>query len=138
MSSLSSPSYVSSSLHTTPRAMLPEEAALLTLITAHHGRAHAISATTLTLQSGLSNRVVRRVIKTLIEEYASPIASTPTPPAGYYIPETLEEILATTESLKSRALSILTRMARLRRVALPEVLHQLSLELERSDHDRAA
>lgn len=108
------------------------------MIAARQGRAHAIGAADLARQSGLSNRVVRKVIKTLIEQYASPIASTPTPPAGYYIPETLEEVLATTESLKSRALSILTRMARLRRVALPEVLHQLSLELARSDRKRAA
>lgn len=118
--------------------MLPEESRVWTLIAARQGRAHAIGAADLARQSGLSNRDVRRVIKTLIEQYASPIASTPTPPAGYYIPETIEEVLATTESLKSRALSILTRMARLRRVVLPEVLHQLSLELARSDQTRAA
>lgn len=121
--------------------MLPEESSVWTLIAAHHGRAHAIGAAALARQSGLSDRVVRRVIKTLIEQHAAPIASTPNPPAGYYIPETLEEVLATTESLKSRALSILTRMARLRRVALPDVLHQLSLELtqsDRSDRQHAA
>lgn len=118
--------------------MLPEESFVWTLIAARQGRAQAIGAADLARQSGLSNRDVRRVIKTLIEQYASPIASTPTPPAGYYIPKTIEEVLATTESLKSRALSILTRMARLRRVALPEVLHQLSLELARSDRTRAA
>jgi hypothetical protein len=72
-------------------------------------------------------------VKGLIEQHGAPIASTPHPPAGYYLPETLAEIRETLESLKGRALSILTRMARLRRMTLPELVGQLQMEIEHDD-----
>lgn len=112
------------------RACMTEEEALVwDLVSAHRGRAHAISAAELARLTGLSDRAVRATIKVLIEQFGCPIASTPQAPAGYFIPETVEEIAETLDSLKGRALSILHRMARLRGATVPELLHQLSLEL---------
>ncbi|MBI2882868.1 MAG: HTH domain-containing protein [Candidatus Methylomirabilis oxyfera] len=103
------------------------------ILVRHQGRGQAIGAGELARAIGVTERVARQVVKTLIEQHSAPIASSPHPPAGYYLPETLEEIRDTLESLKGRALSILTRMARLRRVALPELLGQLQMEIERDD-----
>jgi len=98
-------------------------------IAQRHGRRSAVSVVHPCAMTGLPDRAVRKIVKALIEVHGAPIASSPHAPAGYYIPETLEEIRETLESLKGRALSVLTRMARLRRVALPELLGQLALEV---------
>lgn len=113
--------------------MSPDEIQIWMHIVARQGRAAAISAAELAARTGLSDRAVRKMIKALIEQHNAPIASSPHAPAGYYIPESLSEIIEATDSLKGRALSILTRLARLRRVALPEVLGQLQMEIERDD-----
>jgi biotin operon repressor len=111
----------------------PDDTRVWTLIADRHGRAAAISAADLARETGLNDRAVRKIVKALIEQHGAPIASSPHPPAGYYLPETLDEIRETLDSLKGRALSILTRMARLRRMTLPEMVGQLQLEMERDD-----
>ncbi len=113
--------------------MSPDDTRIWALIVDRHGRAAAISAAELAARTGLPDRAVRKIVKALIEVHGAPIASSPNPPAGYYIPESLSEIIEVTDSLKGRALSILVRLARLRRVALPEVLHQLTIELAREE-----
>lgn len=116
--------------------MTDEERLLWDVVSGHRGRARAVSAADLAHATGLPDRAVRATIKTLIEQFGCPIASTPQAPAGYFIPETLEEIRETLDSLKGRALSILHRMARLRGEALPDLVGQLALELrETADAD---
>jgi hypothetical protein len=99
------------------------------LIAERHGRANAISAADLAIRTGRSDRAVRKIVKALIEQHGAPIASSPHPPAGYFIPETLIEISEVTDSLRGRALSILTRMSRLKRSTLRETVDQLRLEI---------
>lgn len=110
--------------------MSPNETRVWKRISCRHGRANAISAATLAIWTGLSDRAVRKIVKALIEQCGAPIASSPHPPAGYFIPETLSEILEVTESLRGRALSILVRMSRLKRSTLRETVDQLLLEIE--------
>lgn len=113
------------------RATMTEDEQLVwDLVSGHRGRARAVSASDLAHATGLTDRAVRAIIKTLIEQFGCPIASTPQAPAGYFLPETLEEIRETLDSLKGRALSILHRMARLRGEALPDLVGQLALELK--------
>lgn len=107
------------------------EAQVWTVLEHCVGRTAAMSASDLAARTGLSERVARRIVKVLIEQYGCPILSSPHPPAGYYVPETLLEVHDTLVSLKGRALSILTRMARLRKIALPELVGQLQMELSR-------
>lgn len=110
--------------------MSPDEIRIWTLIAERHGRAHAIGVHDLVAATLLSERVVRRVVKALIEDHSCPIASSPHPPAGYFIPAELPEILEALNSLKGRALSILVRMSRLRRTTLRETVDQLLLDIE--------
>lgn len=104
-----------------------------TTLMGHQGRAAALGAAALANELGIHERIARKVVKDLIEVHGCPIASSPHPPAGYFVPESLDEIRETLESLKGRALSVLTRMARLRRVALPELLGQLQMEITHND-----
>lgn len=110
--------------------MTPDEARIWSLISRCHGRAEAMSVSLLTVRTGLSDRMMRRVVKALIEVHGCPIASSPQPPAGYFVPEALPEILASLESLRGRALSILTRMSRLRRTTLRATVDQLLLGID--------
>lgn len=105
-------------------------ALIWTLIAERHGRAQAINVHDLVAATCLSERAVRKVVKSLIEDHGCPIASSPHPPAGYFIPEELPEIITALESLKGRALSILVRMSRLKRTTLRETVDQLLLELQ--------
>lgn len=110
--------------------MSPDEARIWSLISRCHGRAEAMSVSLFTIRTGLSDRMVRKLVKALIEIHGCPIASSPHPPAGYYVPGTLPEISETLDSLKGRALSILTRMSRLRRTTLRETVDQLLLGID--------
>lgn len=114
--------------------MSPDEARIWTLVAARQGRANAIGAAELARVTGVADRVVRKIVKGLIEEHGCPIASSPHQPPGYFIPEELPEILQALDSLKGRALSILVRMSRLRRTTLRETIDQLLLDL----HEDAA
>src|SRR5574337_394073 len=116
------------------RIVSPDEIRIWTLIAERQGRANAIGVHDLAAATLLNERVVRKIVKALIEDHGCPIASSPHPPPGYFIPEELPEILATLESLKGRALSILVRMSRLKRTTLRETVNQLELEL----HEDAA
>jgi hypothetical protein len=110
--------------------MTPDESRLWSLISCCHGRSEAIGAQALAIRTGLSDRMVRKIVKALIEQHDCPIASSPHPPAGYYCPETIPEISETLDSLRGRALSILTRMSRLRRSTLRETVDQLLLGID--------
>lgn len=105
------------------------EATVWRLIAQRQGRANAISVHDLAVTTLINERVVRKIVKALIEDHGCPIASSPHPPAGYFIPEELSEILAALESLKGRALSILVRMSRLKRTTLRETVDQLLLDI---------
>lgn len=116
------------------QAVSPEMLRIWKLIACRHGRGGAISVTELARTTEMTGRTVRRIVKLLIEDHGCPIASSPHPPAGYFIPAELPEILEALNSLKGRALSILVRMSRLKRTTLRETVDQLLLDL----HEDAA
>lgn len=110
--------------------MTTDESRVWSLISRCHGRSEAIGVPTLANRIGLTDRMVRRIVKSLIETHGCPIASSPHPPAGYWVPETIPEISETLDSLRGRALSILTRMSRLKRSTLRETVDQLLLGID--------
>jgi hypothetical protein len=109
--------------------MSPEEVLLWDLVSGHRGQARAIEVAALASMTGLDERVVRRTVKHLIEQFGCPIASTTEPPYGYFVPSTLEEEERYYASLRSRGLSILGRAAAFRHVTLPALLGQLAMDL---------
>lgn len=110
--------------------MTPDESRIWSLISASaRGRRQAVSVRDLTATTGLSDRMVRKIVKALIEVHSCPIASSPQPPAGYFVPEALPEIMESLDGLKGRAMSILVRMSRLRRTTLRDTIDQLRMDL---------
>jgi hypothetical protein len=101
---------------------------LWAILRTRQGRARAVSAAKLAHWTGLPERQVRAVLKDMIEAHQLPIASTPQRPAGYFLTTSEEEIEAVCRSLRGRALSILRRMACLRRTSLPALMQQLALD----------
>lgn len=72
-----------------------------------------------------------RRLRNLVEELrmaGEPICAHPS--TGYYYAETAEEIAEAIAFLRSRAMTSLQQIARLQRVALPELLGQMRLEAE--------
>lgn len=111
----------------------PVEQDLWAILRTRRGRARAVSAAKLAHWTGLPERQVRKLLKEMIESHHLPIASAPTPPAGFFVPTTELEVDEVCRSLRGRALSILRRMACLRRISLPELCEQLALDLEREE-----
>jgi len=114
-------------------SMSPMEEDLWAILRTRRGRARAVSAAKLAHWTGLTERQVRAVLKAMIETHHLPIASTPQHPAGFFIPTTEAEVEEACRSLRGRALSILRRMACLRRISLPQLWQQLALEFEREE-----
>ena len=81
---------------------------LRTILGRHIGRDSAITGESLARMVGQRNRQVRQVLEDLIEE-GLPIVSTSEPPAGYFLATSHKEAEEHTESLHSRAMSLLHR-----------------------------
>ncbi len=104
------------------------EQAILSLL--QKGRRNAQSVKFLAGQTGLSETEVREKIRHLIMVHDVLIASTVQKPAGFYIPETPEEIDQATRSLRHRGISILARAAKLQRLSLEDIYHQAKMEFD--------
>lgn len=103
------------------RAVL--RALLINLMAAHHtGRQQGISAARLAQRMGVAERVLRLLISDAREEG---IAIVGTPDTGYFVAQTPDELEACCRFLRARAMHSLVIEARLRQVALPELLGQL-------------
>lgn len=90
------------------------------------GRGAAILGPRIAEQTALDYVTVRSVIAHLVNDHGMLIASCS---RGYYVPETPEEILSATKSLRHRAIMILLRASRLQKTSLESVFHQGRLEL---------
>lgn len=99
-----------------------ERSRLLSVMQQHIGAAHGISAKDLAASVGSDERQVRRVISDLREDGYSICG---TPGTGYFIASNAEELNACCEFLRSRALHSLRLEARLRNLALPDLIDQL-------------
>lgn len=94
------------------------------------GRQQAKPMPYLAERVGISTRSLQTIINHLIVDHKKPIGSTSKKPAGYYIVSNDEDLDEALKNLRHRAMSILHRMAALRRVSLNELLGQLRLEDE--------
>jgi biotin operon repressor len=109
----------------------PHEARVLSVLRSHRGRARAIRVDDLGRLIGTSGREVQEIVHRLRIEHGVAIASAAGKPAGYYLVETTAELEQCYHEHRSKALSTLAAMAALRRVALPELLGQLAIEVAR-------
>lgn len=105
------------------------EIRVLAVLRAHRGRAAAIRVPDLARAVGTSPRDCQEIIHRLRVEHGQPIASTAAKPAGYYLVETAGEIDQFVQEQRRKALGTLAAIAAVRRVALPELLGQLSIEM---------
>lgn len=77
--------------------------------------------------SAAKHRKVREAVEALRRD-GHPICATPE--HGYYLAETEAELSETIAFLRSRAMTSLTQIARLRRVSLPVLMGQMQIELQ--------
>jgi hypothetical protein len=105
----------------------------------HNGQAMGIHVRDLVMKvtgKTASCGVLERRIRTLITELrlaGHAICGHPT--AGYYLAATPKELDDTCEFLRHRALSSLQIEARMRRISMPELLGQLSINSEGVPHE---
>ena len=97
---------------------------LLAILQSHIGCSRGITANALAELLGRDERQVRRLITHLRTDG---IAICGTPRNGYYIDETAEEMEATCEFLRGRALHSLALESKLRKMTLGELLGQMRI-----------
>lgn len=119
-----------------PPKVTDVEAAILGIIECRRGRAAAIQAREIAAATRLPERTVREHIKCLIEKHAVLIGSATGDPAGYFIPETAEEIEAVLAQLYHRIASLAVRIARIKRISVEDVFGQLRLSALSDGSDR--
>jgi hypothetical protein len=102
---------------------------ILGLIKRRVGRPNAISVEEISLSSGVSPRVVRDIVKGLIERHHIRIGSALGRPSGYYMIATQEEADANEATLRHLAISILTRAAVLKKLTIRDDLKEVQGEL---------
>ena len=90
------------------------------------GRPQAILGPRIAELARVDYDTARQIIAHLVNDHGMLIASCS---RGYYIPETPEEILDATKSLRHRAIMILLRASKLQKTSLEAVFHQGRLEL---------
>jgi hypothetical protein len=103
-----------------------EEQAILACI--HKGKQNAWQVRSLAGATGLKHVEVRQIVRHLIMDHGVLIASSMGNPAGFYIPETAEEVAEATRSLRHRGIMILVRAAKLQKLSLEEIFHQGKIE----------
>ena len=97
---------------------------LLAKMASHIGRARGIHVDLLAAEMGIPAREVRKLV---VEARMQGHRVCGYPASGYFIAETAEELEETCRFLRARSMTSLVQEARLRRVALPDLLGQLHL-----------
>lgn len=110
------------------------ETTILSILSGHKGRESAVSRSQLLQRVDdhcplfpVADREVRKIIKHLVESHGYWIGSCG---KGYFMIETDEELLAACKYYHGYAMSLLHVEAKLRKMSLPALLGQLSLELK--------
>lgn len=98
---------------------------LLQILSRHIGSAKGASVDELARQLDIPERAVRKLVSDLREEGHAVCGH---PKTGYYIAETAEELEATCQFLRSRAMHSLNLEARLRKVPLADLIGQFHLK----------
>ncbi|MGD0278090.1 MAG: hypothetical protein ABSC11_02160 [Smithella sp.] len=112
----------------------------------HVGEINAISMTALyeiVFDRPWNNRIndtrALRILITVLREEGVPICSTSSQNGGgYYIAAASSEFIDFLRKAERRALLILMRNAKMKKVSLPEYLGQLKLEMETAPNEKAA
>ena len=102
---------------------------VFSLIQRRRGRGHAISVADISDATGIPPRVVRDIVKHLIERHAIRIGSALGNPPGYYMIETMEEAEQNEKTLRQLGISILTRAAVLKKLTVAEYMKEIQGEL---------
>ena len=97
---------------------------LIAALSAHIGQHKGVTAQHLAVLLGCPPRRVRQLVT---EARLDGSAICGTPRDGYYFAETAEELTATIDFLKGRALCSLQLASRMSRVPMPDLLGQLHL-----------
>jgi len=105
-----------------------DEAAVLALL--GHGRGAAVSSTEIVKRTGLSERKVQQVIRSLRMKHGYPIGAAVEEPFGYYIADKQEELADMARALRSRALKVLAVAARFSRRSLKMEFDNAVMEME--------
>lgn len=108
-----------------------DEAAVLNCL--GHGRSAAVSSTIIEARTGLSERKIQQVIRSLRMRHGYPIGAAVESPMGYYIAVKQEELADMARALRSRALKVLAVAARFSKRSLKMEFDQGCLEQEGSD-----
>lgn len=100
---------------------------LLVMELSHHhlGRRNGVTAAALAQKLGIGERMLRTLVSRAREDG---IAIVGTPESGYFIAQTDKELEECCAFLVDRAMHSLMIAARLRKIALPELLGQLHLK----------
>lgn len=105
-----------------------DEAAVLSCL--GHGRDMAVSSTEIVKRTGLSERKVQQVIRSLRMKHGYPIGAAVEEPFGYYIADKQEELADMARALRSRALKVLAVAARFSRRSLRMEFDNAVMEME--------
>lgn len=108
--------------------MEPHESAVWAVIQNRKGREAAVSVRDLQTITGLSGVAVRSAVHDLIDRHGKLIGSASGSPAGFWMIETQEELEAATGHLRSRAMEMLVRCAKLKRRSVEDVFGQALIE----------
>ena len=110
-----------------PHLLSDEEAAVSCL---GHGRQAATSSTIIEARTGLSERKIQAVIRSLRMKHGYPIGAAVESPMGYYIAVRQEELADMARALRSRALKVLAVAARFSRRSLRMEFDNAVMEME--------
>jgi|GEM_PF-2841324 len=95
-----------------------------------HDRSNPIARTELAELVGISGREIQDVVRRLIMDYGQLIgSSTDARNPGYYMIADIKEADKVCHSLRRRALKILVRVAKIRKISVRELLEQMKMEL---------
>jgi len=107
---------------------LPDEAAVLSCL--GHGRDMAVSSTEIERRTGLSERKIQQIIRSLRMKHGYPIGAAVDEPYGYYIADKQEELADMARALRKRALKVLAVAARFSKRSLRMEFDNAVMEME--------
>jgi len=104
-----------------------DELTVYLILRGRKGLENAITTERIAKMTGFTERMIRRVIKKLIEEIGVPIAASNRAPFGYYYPTRRKEILEYRATLVHRISSLARRLRAYDRVTARAVQQALDL-----------
>ncbi len=108
--------------------LTPEEALITSIVKNRRGAANAIKSTTIQELTGIGNVRLRAIIAHLINNHDMFIGSSQ---RGYFVPVSPEETEEALKNLGPRAMKILFRMSKIKRLSLDEVFRQERMKFEK-------